>query len=105
MSVVSVSLKKKPKQHLFGVKLQKARLVGAGGVKDEIAEAQFDIVSDALDLLVGFFFSSRRRHTRLTCDWSSDVYSSDLHDLLRRDDGHHRRQRTGRGFLRRFGFR
>src|SRR6266571_7960258 len=26
----------------------------------------------------GFFFSSRRRHTRLTCDWSSDVCSSDL---------------------------
>src|SRR6266480_5561384 len=25
-----------------------------------------------------FFFSSRRRHTRLTCDWSSDVCSSDL---------------------------
>src|SRR5690242_4079808 len=24
-----------------------------------------------------FFFSSRRRHTRLTCDWSSDVCSSD----------------------------
>src|SRR4051812_49947420 len=28
--------------------------------------------------LVYFFFSSRRRHTRLTCDWSSDVCSSDL---------------------------
>src|SRR5690242_9869098 len=27
---------------------------------------------------VCFFFSSRRRHTRLTCDWSSDVCSSDL---------------------------
>src|SRR5438477_4441552 len=27
-----------------------------------------------------FFFSSRRRHTRLTCDWSSDVCSSDLFD-------------------------
>src|SRR5438477_8541877 len=27
---------------------------------------------------VSFFFSSRRRHTRLTCDWSSDVCSSDL---------------------------
>src|SRR5690242_20850867 len=27
-----------------------------------------------------FFFSSRRRHTRLTCDWSSDVCSSDLRD-------------------------
>src|SRR6266480_5692249 len=25
-----------------------------------------------------FFFSSRRRHTSLTCDWSSDVCSSDL---------------------------
>src|SRR5450631_4714085 len=24
------------------------------------------------------FFSSRRRHTSLTCDWSSDVCSSDL---------------------------
>src|SRR5207247_8211499 len=26
----------------------------------------------------GFFFSSRRRHTRSTRDWSSDVCSSDL---------------------------
>src|SRR6201996_3865374 len=59
-----------------------------------------------------FFFSSRRRHTRFDCDWSSDVCSSDLgldfslsaeqeelkaaaadfarreldHDLARRDD-------------------
>src|SRR5438477_2263182 len=29
-------------------------------------------------LLFFFFFSSIRRHTRLTCDWSSDVCSSDL---------------------------
>src|SRR5476649_1437749 len=28
--------------------------------------------------LVFFFFSSRRRHTRSLCDWSSDVCSSDL---------------------------
>src|SRR2546430_13105145 len=27
-----------------------------------------------------FFFSSRRRHTRFDCDWSSDVCSSDLFD-------------------------
>src|SRR5262249_58861434 len=27
-----------------------------------------------------FFFSSRRRHTRLVSDWSSDVCSSDLAD-------------------------
>src|SRR2546430_5049275 len=29
-------------------------------------------------LLFLFFFSSRRRHTRFDCDWSSDVCSSDL---------------------------
>src|SRR6516164_8114475 len=28
--------------------------------------------------LLHFFFSSRRRHTRWNCDWSSDVGSSDL---------------------------
>src|SRR6266498_5162971 len=28
--------------------------------------------------IVGFFFSSRRRHTRCGRDWSSDVCSSDL---------------------------
>src|SRR6266481_2203487 len=36
-----------------------------------------------------FFFSSRRRHTRWNCDWSSDVCSSDL-----------RRRRFGRRRLR-----
>src|SRR5262249_60028997 len=30
-----------------------------------------------------FFFSSRRRHTRLVSDWSSDVCSSDLWTGLR----------------------
>src|SRR5688572_32387452 len=29
-------------------------------------------------LILCFFFSSRRRHTRFDCDWSSDVCSSDL---------------------------
>src|SRR5256886_3041062 len=29
-----------------------------------------------------FFFSSRRRHTRFDCDWSSDVCSSDLAGLV-----------------------
>src|SRR5262249_60024612 len=29
-------------------------------------------------IAVFFFFSSRRRHTRLVSDWSSDVCSSDL---------------------------
>src|SRR3990167_7657135 len=30
-----------------------------------------------------FFFSSRRRHTRFDCDWSSDVCSSDLPEAKR----------------------
>src|SRR2546430_10471120 len=38
-----------------------------------------------------FFFSSRRRHTRFDCDWSSDVCSSDL------DDQQERRPRDERG--------
>src|SRR2546430_14636097 len=29
-------------------------------------------------LIYIFFFSSRRRHTRFDCDWSSDVCSSDI---------------------------
>src|SRR6266571_614615 len=33
-------------------------------------------------MILFFFFSSRRRHTRLTCDWSSDVCSSDLRLLI-----------------------
>src|SRR3990167_3995585 len=45
--------------------------------------------------LCSWFFSSRRRHTRFDCDWSSDVCSSDLplhgqHDSARwggRDGG------------------
>src|SRR5256885_12348721 len=34
---------------------------------------------------VVFFFSSRRRHTRLQGDWSSDVCSSDLFERERAD--------------------
>src|SRR5438034_7951899 len=30
-----------------------------------------------------FFFSSRRRHTRSLCDWSSDVCSSDLYTPIK----------------------
>src|SRR2546426_1776436 len=38
------------------------------------------MLSERLGLLysIFFFFSSRRRHTRLQGDWSSDVCSSDL---------------------------
>src|SRR5207249_7009022 len=35
----------------------------------------------SLNVLVFFFFSSRRRHTRSKRDWSSDVCSSDLDEF------------------------
>src|SRR5689334_24676756 len=35
-----------------------------------------------------FFFSSRRRHTRWNCDWSSDVCSSDLPHAANEDCSH-----------------
>src|SRR5256885_5370431 len=38
---------------------------------------QMDTSVNAANQFVSFFFSSRRRHTRLQGDWSSDVCSSD----------------------------
>src|SRR2546430_1383533 len=47
-----------------------------------------------------FFFSSRRRHTRFDCDWSSDVCSSDLvHTAAAILAAYIQRQRTGQGQL------
>src|SRR5260370_27447771 len=37
-----------------------------------------DALSPHMFVFLFFFFSSRRRHTRFKCDWSSDVCSSDL---------------------------
>src|SRR5256886_6707506 len=38
-----------------------------------------EVAQHAVDF---FFFSSRRRHTRFDCDWSSDVCSSDLRTII-----------------------
>src|SRR2546430_7115898 len=43
---------------------------------------------------VFFFFSSRRRHTRFDCDWSSDVCSSDLTSVSTRRSPMHGLQRV-----------
>src|SRR5207237_7795975 len=40
----------------------------------------------SVSVMFCFFFSSRRRHTRFKCDWSSDVCSSDLATMPR--EGH-----------------
>src|SRR5205814_3883710 len=47
-----------------------------------ILSEEFQVIahqrSHEFRLLLQFFFSSRRRHTRCLSDWSSDVCSSDL---------------------------
>src|SRR5437588_9047198 len=43
------------------------------------------IVVTSVGFTLFFFFSSRRRHTRSLCDWSSDVCSSDLRSIDERD--------------------
>src|SRR5690606_40880624 len=48
--------------------------------------------------MVFFFFSSRRRHTRFSRDWSSDVCSSDLRWFVLRGIGAQASSRHG--FLR-----
>ena len=41
-------------------------------------DCNFQMFGKAVTTKIMFFFSSRRRHTRLQGDWSSDVCSSDL---------------------------
>src|SRR2546430_11989681 len=50
----------------------------ASGPSDAEASATLSLPSGGSGYWVAFFFSSRRRHTRFDCDWSSDVCSSDL---------------------------
>src|SRR5207247_5395623 len=52
-------------------------------------------------LFILFFFSSRRRHTRSTRDWSSDVCSSDLQRRLRPHRGRQQHGAENRQTLRR----
>src|SRR5256885_11174861 len=52
--------------------------VRRGGALGQLA-GLVNVANDCCEL--SFFFSSRRRHTRLQGDWSSDVCSSDLHAL------------------------
>src|SRR5262249_5349395 len=49
-----------------------------------------------MEVVFCFFFSSRRRHTRLVSDWSSDVCSSDLRSRSWPPPGRTRRRRGRR---------
>src|SRR5438309_2991353 len=51
-------------------------------IEDEYIEKHHTLIVSRMKYILFvfyFFFSSRRRHTRWNCDWSSDVCSSDLH--------------------------
>src|SRR2546430_17373486 len=52
------------------------------------------IKCERCEFVIFFFFSSRRRHTRFDCDWSSDVCSSDLFEPY--DRFRHRTRNPGR---------
>src|SRR2546430_5727673 len=45
--------------------------------KSDARSAADAMSRDVIAVMEYFFFSSRRRHTRFDCDWSSDVCSSD----------------------------
>src|SRR2546430_10584020 len=88
-------------QHIYALLVEVAPSESADRI-DQMAETEFEYVADRglvrvrivpeggrLTAMVApleqgtlefFFFSSRRRHTRFDCDWSSDVCSSDLAD-------------------------
>src|SRR5207247_4678335 len=57
--------------------------VALGGLRPWFV-VEVAILFVCLELLLCFFFSSRRRHTRSTRDWSSDVCSSDLRSTGRK---------------------
>src|SRR5260370_12034220 len=69
--------------------INKSHVTSGGGPTRRIVHSlyqithEFRLYHDTLGrlrgrMLIFFFFSSRRRHTRFKCDWSSDVCSSDL---------------------------
>src|SRR5256886_11377653 len=47
-------------------------------VVQSVRVSRVEVVQVLVGIFFVFFFSSRRRHTRFDCDWSSDVCSSDL---------------------------
>src|SRR2546430_6130098 len=58
--------------------MPKAPAIAAAAASDPTPAPAPKAVARPKPGTVSFFFSSRRRHTRFDCDWSSDVCSSDL---------------------------
>src|ERR1022692_2880375 len=86
ISGVAVSLKKKKKkvaQNVSGMggdgfKVRRSLINGVLDPKKDMEMRRLKPQLSKEEVYLLFFFSSRRRHTRLQGDWSSDVCSSDL---------------------------
>src|SRR5689334_12782217 len=83
MSKVAVAVKKDTSGGIQGdVLATDNNTVGMGdaGIKSAIQGSNVPNPDEAVTSFVSgaIFFSSRGRHTRWNCDWSSDVCSSDL---------------------------
>src|SRR2546430_4941981 len=83
---VSSEQKKRERSHHFKARMQVRTTVAQGQMPtlQQVAESSNDLVPAGTAVTgLRFFrdsvivFSSRRRHTRFDCDWSSDVCSSD----------------------------
>src|SRR5688572_13765042 len=62
---------------VFWSRLRKNTWGGIVGIVVVVIVVGINIVGVKESAALNFFFSSRRRHTRFDCDWSSDVCSSD----------------------------
>src|SRR5256886_3583658 len=66
---------------VIGSRGNRAEKTGMGKVTSSVNSRDRRVMNAIIHerrALIAFFFSSRRRHTRFDCDWSSDVCSSDL---------------------------
>src|SRR2546430_4252171 len=84
MPAASAALAMKPKWRLFAKLCTcstqiPVKLATSESVK--IFWLDFTVTMARLLCSATYFFSSRRRHTRFDCDWSSDVCSSDLDEV------------------------
>src|ERR1022692_3272705 len=89
MSAVPQILKKKSRsivivgavQSMTAPRTSMAYVVSKHGLRRLTRSMALEVAADNIRVNCFFFFSSRRRHTRLQGDWSSDVCSSDLVNL------------------------
>src|SRR2546427_7916984 len=83
-----IEAERKKRDEIEAGKSYCSRRFGGANCDDKSAQiyARFDKKDWRIQPAEFFFFSSRRRHTRFDCDWSSDVCSSDLRACSETED-------------------